>query len=417
MIDINLLRERDNADILSVSGLNNYIKNLFENNRTLTSVSVRGEISNFVNHRSGHLYFSLKDSEGQIRAVMFRSRAMTLKFMPESGMKVVVHGSVTVFPRDGSYQIYVSSMQPDGIGALYLAYEQMKARLAEEGLFDEIYKKPIPSIPHRIGVITSPTGAAVRDIINVTGRRFPYADVFVYPALVQGEGAEESLIKALDYLDSSELCDVIIIGRGGGSIEDLWAFNSEKLARRIFAANTPIISAVGHETDFTICDFVADLRAPTPSAAAEIAVPDKRELSIRIDDYDDRLTKSLIRCVERARERLNRLTESTSESKLYSLIDLRREKVVRLTEKAMFLVNNSIKSAKERLVKNGARADALSPLSTLLRGYSIAESNGNIINSVSEINIGDEFILRLSDGIIGGSVKEIRKENDSREGN
>ena len=417
MIDINLLRERDNADILSVSGRNNYIKNLFENNRTLTSVSVRGEISNFVNHRSGHLYFSLKDSEGQIRAVMFRSRAMTLKFMPESGMKVVVHGSVTVFPRDGSYQIYVSSMQPDGIGALYLAYEQMKARLAEEGLFDEIYKKPIPSIPHRIGVITSPTGAAVRDIINVTGRRFPYADVFVYPALVQGEGAEESLIKALDYLDSSELCDVIIIGRGGGSIEDLWAFNSEKLARRIFAANTPIISAVGHETDFTICDFVADLRAPTPSAAAEIAVPDKRELSIRIDDYDDRLTKSLIRCVERARERLNRLTESTSESKLYSLIDLRREKVVRLTEKAMFLVNNSIKSAKERLVKNGARADALSPLSTLLRGYSIAESNGNIINSVSEINIGDEFILRLSDGIIGGSVKEIRKENDSREGN
>ena len=214
MIDINSLRERDNTDVFSVSDLNNYIKNIFESNRTLSSVTVRGEISNFVNHRSGHLYFSLKDADGQIRAVMFRSRAATLKFMPESGMKVVVHGAVTVFPRDGSYQIFVSSMQPDGIGALYLAYEQMKARLSEEGLFDEDHKIPIPEIPSRIGVITSPSGAAVRDIINVTGRRFPNAEVYVYPALVQGEGAEESLIKALDYLDRSHLCDVIIIGRG-----------------------------------------------------------------------------------------------------------------------------------------------------------------------------------------------------------
>lgn len=415
MIDINLLRERENDDILSVSGLNNYIKNLFENNRTLTSVSVRGEISNFVHHRSGHLYFSLKDAEGQVRAVMFRSRAISLKFQPESGMKVIVHGSVAVYPRDGSYQIYVSSMQPDGIGALYLAYEQLKSRLAEEGLFDDIYKKPLPIIPRRIGVITSPTGAAVRDIINVTGRRFPHADVFIYPALVQGDGAEASLIKALDYLDSTKLCDVIIIGRGGGSIEDLWAFNSEKLARRIFDAQTPIISAVGHETDFTICDFVADFRAPTPSAAAEIAVPDKRELIMRLDDYDDRLTSSLIRSVERARERLNRLAESTVESKLYALIDLKHEKIKYLEEKANFLVNNSIKTARERLVKNGARADALSPLSTLLRGYSIAETNGVIINRVSSLNVGDAFNLRLSDGHIIGSVMEIRKENDGRD--
>ena len=210
MIDISSLRERDNTDTFSVSGLNEYIKNLFETNRTLSSVSVRGEISNFTNHRSGHLYFSLKDSEGQIRAVMFRSKAYSLKFMPESGMKVIVHGSVTVYPRDGSYQIYVSSMQPDGIGALYLAYEQMKRRLEEEGLFDIDHKLPIPFIPSRIGVITSPTGAAVRDIINVTGRRFPNADIYLYPALVQGDGAEDSLIKALDYLDNSGLCDVII---------------------------------------------------------------------------------------------------------------------------------------------------------------------------------------------------------------
>ena len=231
MIDINSLRERGNTEVFSVSGLNNYIKNLFENNRTLSSVSVRGEISNFVNHRSGHLYFSLKDADGQIRSVMFRSRAATLKFMPESGMKVIVHGSVTVYPRDGSYQMYVSSMQPDGIGALYLAYEQLKARLADEGLFDEEHKLPIPTLPTRIGVITSPTGAAVRDIINVTGRRYPNAELFIYPALVQGDGAEDSLIRALDYLDRSGLCDVIIIGRGGGSIEDLWAFNGERLAR------------------------------------------------------------------------------------------------------------------------------------------------------------------------------------------
>ena len=417
MIDINSLRERENTDIISVSGLNNYIKSIFENNRMLTSVSVRGEISNFVNHRSGHLYFSLKDAEGQIRAVMFRSRASSLKFLPESGMKVIVHGSVTVYPRDGSYQIYVSSMQPDGIGALYLAYEQMKARLSEEGLFDEIYKKPIPEIPRRIGVITSPTGAAVRDIINVTGRRYPGADLFIYPALVQGEGAEESLVKALDYLDTSGLCDVIIIGRGGGSIEDLWAFNSEKLARRIFKARTPIISAVGHETDFTICDFVADLRAPTPSAAAEIAVPDKRELLMRIDSYDERLSSALLRTVERARERLDKLSMATDESGLYSLIDIRREQVEHLNEKAALIINNLLRQAREQLAKSGVRADALSPLSTLLRGYSVAEIDGRTVNSVSELNIGDEFSLRLSDGWIDGSIREIRKEKDSREGN
>ena len=295
MIDINSLRERDNADILSVSALNNYIKNIFENNRTLSSVTVRGEISNFVNHRSGHLYFTLKDADGQIRSVMFKSRALTLKFMPESGMKVIVHGSVTVYPRDGSYQLYATSMQPDGIGALYLAYEQMKERLAKEGLFDESHKLPIPRIPATVGVITSPTGAAVRDIINVTGRRFPQAKILLYPALVQGEGAEASLISALDYLDKSGLCDVIIIGRGGGSIEDLWAFNGESLARRIYYATTPIISAVGHETDFTICDFVADMRAPTPSAAAEIAVPDRRELAQRLDSFVERLSLALLR--------------------------------------------------------------------------------------------------------------------------
>ena len=282
-MDISSLRERDNIGTFSVSELNGYIKRIIESNRTLASVTVKGEISNFTAHRSGHFYFSLKDSEGQIKAVMFRSRAQTLRFMPESGMKVIVHGSVSVYERDGVYQLYASSIQPDGIGALYLAYEQLKEKLYKNGIFDPAHKMPLPKYPEKIGVITSPTGAAVRDIINVLKRRYPIASIYLYPSLVQGDGAEEDLIKAVDYFDRSNLCDVIIIGRGGGSIEDLWAFNSEKLAMRIFDCKIPIISAVGHETDFTICDFVADMRAPTPSAAAEISAPDIAELLLRLD--------------------------------------------------------------------------------------------------------------------------------------
>lgn len=408
-MDISSLRERDNQDVFSVSDLNNYIKNLFESNRTLTAVSVRGEISNFVNHRSGHLYFSLKDADGQIRAVMFRSRAASLKFLPESGMKVIIHGSVTVYPRDGSYQIYVSSMQPDGIGALYLAYEQMKARLAEEGLFDEEHKKPIPMIPSRIGVITSPTGAAVRDIINVTGRRFPQADVYVFPALVQGEGAEQSLIYALDYLDRSRLCDVIIIGRGGGSIEDLWAFNSEKLARRIYEAETPIISAVGHETDFTICDFVADMRAPTPSAAAEIAVPDRREFMMRLDSYDERLNLALLSKIDRARERFEYIKGVVGKHTPANLIEARRDLLSRFSEKAGLLITARVENARSNLSAYAGKVNALSPLSILSRGYSIAEYDGKVINSTKELNVGDKIDLIMSDGVIGATV-DIKKE-------
>ena len=412
MIDINSLRERENADIFSVTMLNEYIKNIFENNRTLSSVTVRGEISNFTNHRSGHLYFSLKDSDGQIRAVMFRSRAQGLKFMPESGMKVIVHGSVTVYPRDGSYQIYVSSMQPDGIGALYLAYEQMKARLAEEGLFDDIHKKPIPMYPRRIGVITSPTGAAVRDIINVTGRRYPMADIYLYPALVQGAGSEDSLVRALDYLDKSGLCDVIIIGRGGGSIEDLWSFNSEKLARRIFDAKTPIISAVGHETDFTICDFVSDMRAPTPSAAAEIAVPDRRELMMRVDQLDERLATALNRNVQRARERLSLLSDRAGADSVRRMLDGKRDEVNYLNEKSALLIRSILQAKRDMLSSSAAKANALSPLSTLSRGYSVAEKENVILKSVNEISKGDRLTLIMSDGTAITEVVEIKGEQN-----
>ena len=412
MIDINSLRERENAEIFSVTMLNEYIKNIFENNRTLSSVTVRGEISNFTNHRSGHLYFSLKDSDGQIRAVMFRSRAQGLKFMPESGMKVIIHGSVTVYPRDGSYQIYVSSMQPDGIGALYLAYEQMKARLAEEGLFDDIHKKPIPMFPRRIGVITSPTGAAVRDIINVTGRRYPMADIYLYPALVQGAGSEDSLVRALDYLDKSGLCDVIIIGRGGGSIEDLWSFNSEKLARRIFDARTPIISAVGHETDFTICDFVSDMRAPTPSAAAEIAVPDRRELMMRLDQLDERLAAALIRNVQRARERLSLLSDRASADSVRRMLDGKRDEVIYLNEKSALLIRSILQAKRDMLSSSAAKANALSPLSTLSRGYSVAEKENVVVKSVGELSKGDRLTLIMKDGTAVTEVVEIKGENN-----
>ena len=411
MIDINSLRERENAEIFSVSTLNEYIKKIFENNRTLCSVTVKGEISNFTNHRSGHLYFSLKDSDGQIRAVMFRSKASALRFMPESGMKVIVHGSVTVYPRDGSYQIYVSSMQPDGIGALYLAYEQLKAKLDSEGLFDVEHKLSIPSFPKKIGVITSPTGAAVRDIINVTGRRYPMADLFIYPALVQGSGAEASLVRALDYLDNSGLCDVIIIGRGGGSIEDLWAFNSELLARRIYASGTPIISAVGHETDFTICDFVADLRAPTPSAAAEIAVPDKKELVMHIDGLDERLLSALTRSVGRCREKFNALSQRVNTDAILRQFSFKRDEVSVLGEKACLLISGITNRKRDQLTSVIAKAEALSPLSTLSRGYSLAEKDGIVIDTINALSVGETISLRMHDGVALAEVIGIKGDN------
>ena len=408
-MDINLLRDRDNVEPFSVSELNNYIKNLFENNRTLNSVTVKGEISNFVNHRSGHLYFSLKDAEGQVRAVMFRSHAARLRFAPESGMKVIVHGSVTVYPRDGSYQIYVSSMQPDGIGALYLAYEQLKARLGAEGLFDQEHKMPLPRFPRRIGVITSPTGAAVRDIINVTGRRYPLAKVYLYPALVQGAGAEADLVSAVDYFDKSGLCDVIIIGRGGGSIVDLWAFNSEALARKIFECRIPIISAVGHETDFTICDFVSDMRAPTPSAAAELAVPDSSEIRIALDGILDRCSSALVRNVGRARERLDRAGASFTAEKFSLLVGEKREELSRVYERAVTATDGRLERSRGDLAILTEKLSALSPLSVLSRGYSVVTKKGCGIGTVSDLEIGDRISVRFRDGSVTADVTEIKE--------
>ena len=408
-MDISSLRERSNG-ALSVTELNNYIKNLFDTSRFLSSVSVKGEISNFTYHRSGHLYFSLKDGESQIKAVMFRSSAVKLKFMPESGMKVIAHGSVSVYQRDGVYQMYITSLQPDGIGALYLAYEQLKEKLYAEGLFDDACKKLLPAMPERIGVVTSPTGAAVRDIINVIGRRFPLARIYLYPSLVQGEGAEENLIRGIDYLDKSGLVDVIIIGRGGGSIEDLWAFNSEKLARRIFAAKIPVISAVGHETDFTICDFVSDMRAPTPSAAAELAVPDMRDIYIRLDSYYGRCAYSLERKVEIAEERFNSIKDKLIDDNLkYYLLDL-EDSILDLKTRLSASMGLSINSQEHRFAVMAEKISALNPLSILNRGYSVASKLDGSRVCANTVKVGEKISIRVFDGKIEAEVKEIKEE-------
>ncbi len=405
-MDISSLRERRVSPEFSVGELNNYIKSLFDNDRTLGSVSVKGEISNFKEHTSGHLYFSLKDGDGQIRAVMFRQSAGKLNFKPEDGMKVTVHGSVSVYTQSGSYQLYVNTMSADGVGALYQMYERLKERLSAEGLFLSEHKKPIPCYPRTVGVITSPTGAAVRDIINVTGRRFPYAKIYIYPALVQGESAPESLIKALDYFESSGLADVIIIGRGGGSIEDLWAFNSEELARRIFSHTVPIISAVGHETDFTICDFVADMRAPTPSAAAEIAVPDIKDLSMRIDSIGENCASLLKRQTERLRGRFEYIRAASVLTAPEELFEKKSAALVNMGNKIYSLINAKINSTRNDFLLKAERLDAINPLSVLLRGFSIVEKDGGTLKRAADAKTGETVTVRMADGKLRAKILE-----------
>jgi exodeoxyribonuclease VII large subunit len=328
-------------------------------------------------------------------------------------MKVTVHGAVSLYPQGGTVQLYVNSMAPDGLGALYKAYEQLKTKLADEGLFDEEHKSPIPAYPTRIGVITSPTGAAVRDIINVTGRRYPLAQIYLYPSLVQGDGAEADLVRAIDYFEASKLVDVIIIGRGGGSIEDLWAFNSELLARRIYSAKTPVISAVGHETDFTICDFVSDLRAPTPSAAAEIAVPDIRDIILSLDNASDRLVHALRTVAERKRERLERISDKPMFKDPYLFVSDRRSDINVLAEKADQAISAVLRDKSNDLRLISGKIDVLSPLAVLSRGYSITEKDGKVVFGVKQISAGDQVSLRFSDGVADATInskKLSRKE-------
>ena len=408
-MDISSLRERRAQSELTVSELNGFIKNKLEGDRFFSAISVRGEISNFTYHRTGHLYFTLKDDESQIKAVMFRSSAASLKFLPENGMKVIVRCSVGVYLQSGNYQLYVSSMQPDGIGAYYLAYEQLKAKLEAEGLFDPYHKLEIPAIPSKIGVITAPGGAAVQDIINVISRRFPPAEIYIYPSLVQGEGAVPELIRAIDYFNASRLVDVIIIGRGGGSIEDLWAFNSEELARKIYDSQIPMISAVGHETDFTICDFVSDLRAPTPSAAAELAVPDYKELLLRLDTTHERIHSALLRSCERLEERFSRIRESLPLTDANFIFSEKDALLSEIERRALVAIGEKIKTEEARRSVLCGKLEVLSPLATLARGYSIAFANGEHVGSVKKVKNGDKISVRLSDGELDAKITEIKE--------
>ncbi len=393
--------------VLTVSQINLYIKSIFDGDKKLNPVYVCGEISNLNKHYSGHYYFSLKDSGGVLRCVMFKSAVEKLRFNPENGMKVIIRGRISVYERDGQYQLYAQEMQPDGIGALQIAYEQLKGRLQKAGMFDNEYKKEIPKYPSKVGVITSPTGAAVRDIMSILARRYPLAEVVFYPVQVQGDGAEQQLINAIEYIDAKKAADVIIIGRGGGSIEDLWAFNSEKLAIAIFKCEIPVISAVGHETDFTICDFVADLRAPTPSAAAELAVPDLSELILHLKNLIINLTNNYLKIIDEKKDKLTELISHRSIKYPLELIDIRRQDLDNYTKRLMDAYNTKIKTSLSEYKNIISKLDALSPLKVLARGYAIVQSNDKIIKSVKEAEKDSQINIRLSDGNMKCIINEI----------
>ncbi len=399
------------SQLLTVSQLNEYIKMLLDGNPLLDNVFVRGEISNFTNHyKTGHFYFSLKDEGALVRAVMFRMNASRLRFLPENGMKVILHGRVSVFPRDGQYQIYVDDMQPDGVGALYLAYEQLRRKLEAEGLFDAARKRALPRYPQRIGIVTSPTGAAVRDMLQILGRRFPMAEVFLYPALVQGSDAPASLMAGLRCFNEHVPVDVILIGRGGGSAEDLFAFNHEELARAVAASPIPVISAAGHETDFTICDFVADLRAPTPSAAAELAVPDVSELRRALLGTAGRLSDVMSRTLSQRRTALTRLAGADALRSPRYYMEERRMTVAFLAERAQTSVTGNITAARARFAALCAKLDTLSPLRVLSRGYTaVFDGNGAPITSGATLSVGDQIRVRFADSTVDATVCGVRE--------
>ena len=398
-----------NTLVLSVSQLNRYIKMNFDADENLANIFISGEISNFTNHyRTGHLYFTLKDDSAAVRAVMFNSSAKRLKFMPEDGMKVIARGRVSVYEASGQYQLYVDDMQPDGVGALNLAYEQLKEKLQKEGLFSEHHKKPLPPYPEKVGVITSPTGAAVRDIINVLGRRFPYAEIVFCPVLVQGDGAHLQLTDAVNLFNSERAADVIIIGRGGGSIEDLWEFNDEGLARAVYNSEIPVISAVGHETDFTICDFVADMRAPTPSAAAELAVPDANELQYALSALKNRMFLNVSSGIADRRSRLEYLTSKGALKSPDEMLSNRSQRLDTAFSKMLSSYENRIGGKKVEFISAATALSKLDPMSVLMRGFAfVSDKNGKNVYSSQALEKGDKINVRFHDGSAVCEVKEI----------
>lgn len=386
---------------ISVTALNQYVKGLLDRDRLLSQVLVRSEISNYKVYPSGHHYFSLKDAESSVRCVMFRREAASLRFRPENGMKVVVSGRVSVFPRDGVYQLYCSHMMPDGVGELAFAFERLKERLHREGLFDPARKKPLPAYPRTIALVTSPAGAAVRDMIRILGARWPMAKVLVIPVRVQGEGAAQEIAQALDLVNACRMAEVIITGRGGGSMEDLWAFNEETVARAIARSEIPVISAVGHEPDVTIADFVADLRASTPSNGAERAVPHQGEVRDTLAHWDARLQRAMDQALQRRREQLDRARSSPFlQSPLRSiqekrlLLDYQQQRLVHGMER-------QVQASREQAGRLAAALEALSPFRVLGRGYAIAQKeDGSVLSSIEQVTAGEGLSLRLADGLV-----------------
>ncbi len=392
--------------IFNVSEVNKYIKMLMDSNPLLANISVRGEITNFKAHYTGHLYFTLKDENATIKCVMFKGNAQFLKFKPADGMKVIIQGQIGVFERDGVYQIYCKSMSPEGLGDLYLAYEQLKEKLNKEGLFDEVHKKKIPFLPKRVGVITSRTGAVIRDIINVSTRRYPNVNILLYPAAVQGVNVASTVVEGIQTFNKLNNVDVIIIARGGGSFEDLFGFNDETIARAIYNSNIPIVSAVGHETDFTICDFVSDLRAPTPSAAAELVYPQYSDIVNRISIDRNRINIAIKNYIERKRQYIGRLEAAKLEKVPLDIINKYRMSIDSMMSKSESTIRYNIEKYRTRCVKGITKIDALSPLKTITRGYSVTENmDGKVIRKVSDVKRNDKIQITLSDGKIDAVVE------------
>lgn len=402
--------------IFSVSDINNYIKQLVSNDGILSGLAVRGEISNFKHHYTGHMYFTIKDENSVLKCVMFKTQANKLKFVPQNGNKVIVSGYISVFERDGQYQLYANDMQPDGLGALHLAYEQLKNKLEEEGLFDNAIKKKLPLLPRSIGVVTSSTGAVIRDIINVTYRRHSKMKLVLYPVAVQGVQAASQISAAIKKLNQLSQVDVIIVARGGGSLEELWAFNEEVVARSVYASEIPVISAVGHETDFTICDFVSDMRAPTPSAAAELAVPDEEVLKYKLQNYNVRMKSALVKKLNMCDTQLQKIKGRPVFGQPYDKLNQYR---LKLDNDMKHLFRNNkmlIKDKKAQFALLAGKLDALSPLKIMERGYSVVRnSSGSIVGRLEQVKTGDMLEISLKDGKVNCNVVSTDRNNLEKE--
>lgn len=393
---------------LKVSEVNNYIKRVFQTDMILSNISIEGEISNFKHHYSGHMYFNLKDEKGKIKCIMFKGDNEKLLFLPKEGMKLVATGYISLYEKEGEYQFYIRHMVESGLGDLYKAYETLKNTLESEGLFKEEYKKPLPFMPRKVGVVTSATGAAVRDIINVISRRYPSCNIVVYPSLVQGDQAPPQISKALKFLDSREDVDVIIVGRGGGSIEELFCFNSEEVARTIHSMKTPVISAVGHETDFTIADFVSDLRAPTPSAAAELCVPDIEHLKANLQSKLERHKSLIRRNVNNHKRDLaffgNRLEFFNPLDNILS----RRQEIDNIFKELYYLQDKMLRDKKHSLIELKGKLNYLDPMGRVEKGYGVLTDKSDIlIKSINDVNLNDEIYINLKDGKIRATVNEV----------